>query len=305
MVAAYRCRRTSKALLSAPGATSFDGVPDAAGQSVEMFGAATALSYDGPEPRRVPLPVQRSGAAVPASLWLPVSGAGPWPAVLVGHGAGGHKEAPIVVRAARELTALGCAVVSIDLPFHGDRTPPEEVGLSAAERRSRLGLDGWRARNALATTEAVADWRAALDAAQARPEVTGGPAGYFGLSLGTRSGLPLTAAEERISVAALGLFGYSAQTGPPGVAEAARGVTIPVLFLVQWDDELYPRSDGLALFDLLASPRKTLHANPGRHLDIPATEISAALRFVAGQLPGGLGARRPGRLVTDVLPEPG
>jgi dienelactone hydrolase len=251
-----------------------------------MFGAA-----DGPgpaaEPRRVPLSVQRSGETVPATLWRPAHGTGPWPAVLVGHGAGGHKEAPIVVRAARELTALNCAVVSIDLPFHGDRTPPDEVGLSPAERRNRLGLDGWRERNALATAEAVADWRAALDAAQARPEVTDGPAGYFGLSLGTRSGLPLTAAEERIAAAALGLFGYSAAAGPAGVPEAARGVTVPVLFLLQWDDELYPRDGGLTLFDLLASPHKTLHANPGRHLDIPAAEITAALEFVARQLHDG------------------
>jgi dienelactone hydrolase len=271
-------------------AASVDGVPDAAGQSVEMFGAAPGPGQAAPEPRRVPLPVQRSGCPVPATMWLPADGTGPWPAVLAGHGAGGHKEAAIVVRAARELTSLGCAVVSIDLPFHGDRTPPDEVGMSAAERRSRLGLDGWRARNAVATAEAVADWRAALDAAQVRPEVTDGSAGYFGLSLGTRSGLPLTAAEDRIAAAALGLFGYSAETGPAGVAEAARGVTVPVLFLVQWDDELYPRDDALALFDLLASPRKTLHANPGRHLDIPAAEISAALQFVARELHRGTDA---------------
>jgi dienelactone hydrolase len=252
-----------------------------------MFGAAHGPDPAASEPRRVPLSVHRSGARIPATLWLPADGTGPWPAVLVGHGAGGHKEAPIVVRAARELTALGCTVVSIDLPFHGDRTPPEEVGLSPTERRNRLGLDGWRERNALATTEAVADWRAALDAAQARPEVTDGPAGYFGLSLGTRSGLPLTAADDRIAAAALGLFGYSSEAGPAGVPEAARGVTVPVLFLLQWDDELYPRAGALALFDLLGSPRKTLHANPGRHLDIPAAEITAALQFVARQLRDG------------------
>lgn len=253
---------------------------------IELFGAAAGAGTGAAEPRRVPLPVQRAVGPVPAMLWLPAQGLGPWPAVLVGHGAGGHKEAPIVVRAARELTELNCAVVSIDLPFHGDRTPPEEVGLSPAERRNRLGLDAWRERNAHSTTEAVADWRAALDAAQARAEVSDGPAGYFGLSLGTRSGLPLAAAEKRIAAAALGLFGYTAETGPAGVPEAARGVTVPVLFLVQWDDELYPREGGLTLFDLLASPRKTLHANPGRHLDIPAAEITAALEFVARQLHG-------------------
>jgi dienelactone hydrolase len=262
-------------------------VPDAASLSVEMFGAATGPGPAGPEPLREPLAVRGSGGPVPATLWRPADATGPWPAVLVGHGAGGHKEAPIVVRAARELTALGCAVLSIDLPFHGDRTPPDEVGLSPAERRSRLGLEAWRERNALATAEAVTDWRAALDVAQAHPEVTDGPAGYFGLSLGTRSGLPLTAAEARIVAAALGLFGYTAEAGPAGVPEAARGVTVPVLFLLQWDDELYPREGGLTLFDLLASPRKTLHANPGRHLEIPAAEITAALEFVARHVRAG------------------
>jgi dienelactone hydrolase len=250
-----------------------------------MFGAATA-EPDGParSMRRLPLPVQRAGQIVPAAIWLPADRSGPQPVVLVGHGAGGSKDAPLVVGVARRLTRLGCAVAAIDLPYHGERTPPDEVGLSALERRQRLGLDAWRERNAQATPEGVADWQAALDAAQALPEVGRGPAGYFGLSLGTRSGLPLAAAESRLTAAVLGLFGYSATAGPPGVAEAARQVTIPLLFLVQWDDELYPRSDGFALFDLLASEQKTLHANPGGHLDVPRGEFAAAMNFLAQHL---------------------
>lgn len=262
-----------------------DGVTDAASLPVEMFGADAGPDTLAPQVRRRPLAVERAGGTVPATLWLPSDGAGPWPAVLVGHGAGGHKEAPIVTRAARQLTTAGCAALSIDLPYHGDRTPPDEVGLSAAQRRQRLGLDGWRERNAAATLQAVDDWRAALDAAQALPGVVSGPAGYFGLSLGTRSGLPLVAAEDRIVAAVLGLFGYSGGGG--AVADAAREVTVPVLFLVQWDDELYPRDDGLALFDLLASERKILHANPGRHLDVPAGEFAGALTFVARHLTAG------------------
>jgi dienelactone hydrolase len=230
------------------------------------------------------LPVRRDGQAVPAVIWLPEGAGRPLPLVLVGHGAGGSMQAPIVTGVARRLTALGCAVAAIDLPYHGERTPPGEVGMSARERRARLGLSAWRERNACATMQAVADWQAAIDAAQALPEVGHGRVGYFGLSLGTRCGLPLAAAESRLTAAVLGLFGYAGPAGPPGVAEAARQVTIPVLFLVQWDDELYPRSDGFALFDLLASERKTLHANPGGHLDVPRSEFAAAMGFLAHHL---------------------
>jgi dienelactone hydrolase len=250
------------------------GVTDAASLPVEMFGATQDPI---PDMRTVTLPVQVSAEAVPALLWLPAEGTGPRPVVLVGHGAGGHKAAPIVARTAALVTALGLAALSIDCPYHGDRTPPEEAGLTAAQRRERLGLDGWRDRNAQAVPQAVADWRAALDAAQALDEVGTGPAGYLGLSLGARFGLPLVAAERRIAAAVLGLYG-TAKSGP--VADAARQVAVPVLFLLQWDDELYPRDGGLRLFDLLGSTDKTLHANPGRHLEFPPAELAEAARFL-------------------------
>lgn len=254
---------------------------EAASLPVEMFGASQDPV---PDMRTVALPVQGSAEAVPALVWLPAGGSGPRPVVLVGHGAGGHKAAPIVARAAGLVTALGLAALSIDCPYHGDRTPPEEAGLTAAQRRERLGLDGWRERNARAVPQAVDDWRAALDAVQALDEVGTGPAGYLGLSLGARFGLPLVAADSRIAAAVLGLFGTS-ETGP--VADAARQVAVPVLFLVQWDDELYPREGGLRLFDLLGSGDKTLHANPGRHLDFPPAELADAARFLDRQLSRG------------------
>jgi dienelactone hydrolase len=254
------------------------GVTDAASLPVEMFGATPDPL---PDMRTVALVVQGSLNPVPALLWLPAHGTGPRPVVLVGHGAGGHKAAPIVARTAGRLTALGLAALSIDCPYHGDRTPPDEVGLTAAQRRERLGLDGWRERNAQAVPQAVADWRAALDTVQAANEVGTGPAGYLGLSLGARFGLPLVAAEDRIAAAVLGLFG-TAETGP--VADAARQVTVPVLFLLQWDDELYPRDGGLTLFDLLGSAEKALHANPGRHLEFPPAEIAEAATFLERHL---------------------
>ena len=266
-------RRTSR-----PGQASVTGVTDGASLTVEMFGATQDPI---PDMRTVALAVQGSSEVVPAVVWLPADGTGPRPVVLVGHGAGGHKAAPIVARTASLVTALGLAALSIDCPHHGERTPPDEVGLTAAQRRERLGLDGWRERNAQAVPQAVADWRAALDAVQALDEVGTGPAGYLGLSLGARFGLPLVAAETRITAAVLGLFG-TAETGP--VADSARQITVPVLFLLQWDDELYPRNGGLTLFGLLGSGDKTLHASPGRHLEFPPAELAEAARFLDEQL---------------------
>ena len=53
---------------------------------------------------------------------------------------------------------------------------------------------------------------------------------------------------------------------------------------MQWDDERVPRAHSLALFDAFASAEKTLHANPGKHGEIPAFEEDSTLRFFARHL---------------------
>jgi hypothetical protein len=78
--------------------------------------------------------------------------------------------------------------------------------------------------------------------------------------------------------------GYVTDCGFAAAAIDAPGVTIPVEFLLQWDDELVPRDSGLALFDAFASGEKTLHANPGRHVAVPAFELESSLRFFARHL---------------------
>jgi dienelactone hydrolase len=247
---------------------------------------ASELGHDA-SVRKAPLTVARDGEDVPALLWLPERPQRRRPLVLLGHGGGMHKESPLIDRLGTWLAGgHGIACLAIDLPFHGERTPADEIGLSAVERRRRLGLDSWRARNAHATGQAVADWRAAMDAAQERGHLPHGPVGYFGVSMGTRFGVPLIAAEPRIAVAVLGLFGVPAADTESAFARAARQVTVPVLFLQQWDDELFPRADGLALFDLLGSRDKTLHANPGGHLGIPRTEFGHAAQFLRRHLGG-------------------
>ena len=66
--------------------------------------------------------------------------------------------------------------------------------------------------------------------------------------------------------------------------QGAARITVPVEFLLQWDDEAVPRDWGLALFGAFASREKTLHANPGRHAAVPAFELESSERFFTRHL---------------------
>ena len=49
---------------------------------------------------------------------------------------------------------------------------------------------------------------------------------------------------------------------------------------------LVPRDRGLALFGAFGSAQKTLHANPGRHREVPAFELDSSVRFFVRHLTG-------------------
>jgi fermentation-respiration switch protein FrsA (DUF1100 family) len=220
---------------------------------------------------------------VPGVLWSPAGAAGDRPLVLLGHGGGQqHKLAPgLVSHAHRYVTALGCAVAAIDAPGHGERPKTEQDERTVADIRARMAAGEpagplIAAYNADLAARAVPEWRATLDALRALE--WDGPVGYWGVSMGTAIGAPLVAVERRIIAAVFGLNG-----GGPLVEAAAR-VRVPVEFLLQWDDELVPRDTGLALFDAFASAEKTLHANPGGHLGVPAFELDSSARFFARHL---------------------
>jgi fermentation-respiration switch protein FrsA (DUF1100 family) len=53
---------------------------------------------------------------------------------------------------------------------------------------------------------------------------------------------------------------------------------MPVLFMMQWDDERFEREGQLDLFDRLGAHDKRLHAYPGQHADNgpEAFEVAAA-----------------------------
>ncbi|MEV5778902.1 alpha/beta hydrolase [Streptomyces antimycoticus] len=221
---------------------------------------------------------------IPGVLWTPEGAAGTRPLILMGHGGGQHKKAPdILTRAHRSVAECGFAVAAVDVPGHGDRPVVEEYDRIATENQARVAAGEELAPliadfQALVARRTVPEWRAVLDAVQRLEHVGPGPVGYWGISLGCGLGVPFVAAEPRVRAAVLGLGGALASAG-----DAAR-ITVPVEFLVQWDDERVPRAEGLALFDALASAEKTLHANPGGHGDVPAFELDSALRFFARHL---------------------
>ena len=221
---------------------------------------------------------------IPGVLWTPEGAAGACPLILMGHGGGQHKKAPGLVTLARRFVAeCGFAVVAADVPGHGDRPEDEQYSRIAAENQARVEAGEELAPliagfQALVARQTVPEWRTVLDAVRQLGDVGAGPVGYWGVSLGCGLGVPFVAAEPRVRAAVLGLGGALAS------AEAAARITIPVEFLVQWDDERVPRTQSLALFDALASADKTLHANPGKHTEIPAFELDSTLRFFTRHL---------------------
>ncbi|WP_327320702.1 alpha/beta hydrolase [Streptomyces sp. NBC_01235] len=227
-------------------------------------------------------------------LWSPVSpsasGSGRAPLVLMGHGGGMHRKAPAVTGRAQLLVA-GCGfhVAAIDAPGHGGRprTAHDEQEIAVMQRAMAAGepVGPIVVRyNAHLAERAVPEWQATLDALQQLPEIgADGPVGYFGLNMGTAIGVPLVAVEPRITAAVFGLH------WPDALAEYARQITVPIEYTLQWDDEHIPREAGLALFDAFASNEKTLHANAGRHKELPRFEADSAVRFFARHLDGHLG----------------
>jgi dienelactone hydrolase len=222
---------------------------------------------------------------VPGVLWTPADAEGGRPLVLLGHSGGQHKQGPAVQARARQyVSTLGFAAAAIDAPGFGDRPRTERDEQFVTEFRARMSAGeptfAWvAAYNAEVAEQAVPDWQAVLSALQRLPEIgAGGPVGYWGVSLGTGIGVPLAAAEPRIAAAVFGL------AGGPVLEAAAATITVPVEFLLQWDDELVARDAGLALFDAFGSAEKTLHANPGRHAEVPRFEVDSSVRFFARHL---------------------
>ncbi|MEU6146758.1 alpha/beta hydrolase [Streptomyces sp. NPDC047081] len=229
---------------------------------------------------------------ITGALWSPASGPERAPLVLLGHGGGNHRHSPAMVgRAQRLVTGAGFHAACIDAPGHGGRprTAYDEQEIAAMQRAMAAGQPVGEIvvrYNAHLAEQALPEWRATLDALQQLPEIgSDGPVGYFGLNMGTAIGVPFVAAEPRITAAVFGLH------WPDALAESARRITVPIEYMLQWDDEYIPRAAGLALFDAFASKEKTLHANAGAHKELPRFEADKAVHFFARHLGGAVATR--------------
>ncbi|MFD9320135.1 alpha/beta hydrolase [Streptomyces sp. NPDC060053] len=226
---------------------------------------------------------------VPGVLWSPASGADRAPLVLMGHGGGAHKKhAAMVGRAHLLVTDCGFHVAVIDAPGHGDRPRSAHDEREIAELRKAQAAGEPEAPivvpyNARLAELAVPEYRATLDALQELPEIgADGPVGYVGIGLGMAIGVTLVAVEPRITAAVFGMM------WPDALFEAAKQITVPIEFDLQWDNERIPREASLALFDAFAAKEKTLHANVGKHFEWPLFEVDSATRFLARHLGGAV-----------------
>jgi hypothetical protein len=203
-------------------------------------------------------------AAVPGVLWSPGTAA---PLALLFHGGSGHKRSERHLRMGRWLASrAGLAVIAIDGPYHGDRVsspmePSVYQQLIADEGIERV------------TARMTGDWLDATSALAAEGLADDADVSVFAMSMGVRFGLPVAAAVgSRLRCAVLGKFGISqAEPLNPGLCApdlmmtAARAISAPVLYHVQWDDAIFPRAGQFELFGALASADKSLFARSGPH----------------------------------------
>jgi dienelactone hydrolase len=220
---------------------------------------------------------------IPGILWTPAGAPDPVPIILLGHPGGLRNMYSRLVARARQSAAMGFAAATIELPGSGDRPRFAAVEEARTDLRRTLqageSVSGDIADRLILplTDRAVPEWQATLDALLALPEI-GGPVGFAGgvISIGTR----LAVVEPRITAAVL----FAGSFVPRTILEEARQVTIPLLVLLQWDDEGNDRQMSLDLFDAFGSKEKTLHANMGGHTGVPQFEGDDGTRFFARHL---------------------
>ena len=218
---------------------------------------------------------------IPGILWTP--GSAPAPLILLGHPGGLHTMYPRLVARARGCAAAGFAAATIELPGCGDRPRSAAAEEARADLRRALAAgkpvdDAIVDRLVLPLVDrSVPELRAAVDALLALPGISG-PVGYAGgvIAIGIR----LAVVEPRLAAALL----FAGSFVPRALFEEARQVDIPLLVLLQWDDEGNDRQMALDLFDAFGTREKTLHANMGGHAGVPQFEGDAGNRFFARHL---------------------
>ncbi|TCK26786.1 alpha/beta hydrolase [Pseudonocardia endophytica] len=220
---------------------------------------------------------------IPGVLWTPDPAPTHAPLVLLGQPGDLTRMYPRLAARARRVVADGYAAATLELPGCGDR--PRSAASDAARADLRRAIQAGEPvpdevvdRLVLPLVDlAVPEWRALVDAAVELPGI-GGPAGLAGGNISIAVRLALV--EPRIAAAVL----FAGSRVPRAVLREARRLTVPLLMLLQWDDEGNDRQEALDLFDAFGSTEKTLHANMGGHTGVPEFEGDDGNRFFARHL---------------------
>ncbi|HBL31272.1 MAG TPA: hypothetical protein DD490_30970 [Acidobacteria bacterium] len=221
------------------------------------------------------------GGRVPALLLLP-EGEGPFPGVLVMHGAPGT--ARTYLPEAEALARRGAVALAISAPFsRGERLddPRELLHLDERDRADQIQL--------------IVDLRRGVDLLLARPDVAKDRLAYVGRSYGGAQGGLLAGIETRIKAYALvvgdgGLVSHFTgpddtegplQSLPPGQAQRWRELMEPIepirwvghaapahlLFQNGRQDNLVPEADGRAYQAAGSEPKTVLWYDAGHQLN--------------------------------------
>ncbi len=219
-------------------------------------------------------------------LWTPVCATPGAPLLLAAHGGGMHKKAPgLVATALHCVGTYGFSVAAIDAPGHGDRprNDRDQRWVDAIRRGRDAGhpIAPIVADYGMSLAErAVPEWQATIDALQALPEIgVDAPTGFGGVSVGVVTGVMLTASESRIVAASFG-----AVLVHDALIETARQISVPVECRIPWDDPVFDRGAGIALFDAFGSAEKTLSAYFGKYPALPEHVRDDSARFFARTL---------------------
>jgi dienelactone hydrolase len=223
------------------------------------------------------------GDRVPGRLLLPASDEGPFPLVLLAHGAGGAKDATYMDATAGPWARRGLAVASIDFPLHGERSEAKLYQILASELAG-TDSDG----PGLATDfaqQALADLSNALGAICGWNEIDAGRLGFAGFSLGAVIGGMFCAGEPRVRAAALALGGAGlGGTSLDPTRDLADFSPRPLLLVNANQDEVVPREAALALGAAAGEPSEHLWFD-GSHNQLPGQALKAMYQFFEQHLP--------------------
>ncbi|MEX2238462.1 MAG: acetylxylan esterase [Dehalococcoidia bacterium] len=229
---------------------------------------------------------------VPGLLLTP-QGTGPFPLVVMQHGAGSEKEAEYIARPAEFWAqSEGWAVLAIDAPRHGERQRGEVD-------RARLFNHSYTWRDT--AIQMAQDLMRSLDYARTRAEIDSSRVAYVGFSMGTILGVAFVALDKRVGSAVfniggavtaerLGEFSEDHREQIEEVVEIVDPVHFapqiaprPVLMINGLQDDIVPPASGQRLFDAMGEPKR-IEWYEGDHYGIRGKELKLMREFLRENL---------------------